>query len=148
MKKTLFAVSLSFLVLVSQTGCGSGGGSTPSAGSSVVTGGAGASGSGTAATGGTAATDGTASTAGSGSAGATAPAGVAKLSWTPTVGVAGFKVYYGTSPRSYANSIDVGMVSSYSVNGLAPGTYYFAVTAYDSAGNESVFSSEVSKTIS
>jgi hypothetical protein len=30
---------------------------------------------------------------------------------------------------------------------LSSGTHYFAVTAYDSAGNESVFSNEASKEI-
>jgi hypothetical protein len=34
------------------------------------------------------------------------------------------------------------MVSSYVVSGLASGTYYIAVTSYDSSGNESGYSNE------
>jgi len=61
--------------------------------------------------------------------------------------VAGYKLYYGTSSRNYSNNINVGMVTSYTVSGLAPGTYYFTVTAYDASGNESGFSNEAIKTI-
>ena len=40
--------------------------------------------------------------------------------------------------------VDVGNVTTYTVTGLADGaTYYFAVTAYDSVGNESGYSNEV-----
>jgi len=185
--KKFCAVSLTFLVLVSQAGCGSGGGSNSSAGGSSLSGSDSASGSGTsstattggstttgdaaatgatAVTGGTAATagtavvggpslpDGTASAVGSTASGATAggtttvaPTGVAKLTWDVTPSVAtGYKVYYGSSPKNYSSSIAVGMVPSFTVN-LPPGTYYFAVTAYDSSGNESGYSNEVSKTI-
>ena len=85
--------------------------------------------------------------------GGTTPTGVAKLSWaaptnadgTPFTDIAGFKVYYGTSPGTYSSSINVGMTTSYSVNGLAPGTYYFTVTTCDSSGNESGFSNEAAK---
>ena len=168
LRKPFIAVSLSFLVIISQAGCGSGGGSAPSAGSSLggsdsgssagnTSTGAGTSSGGSAATGGTA-TDGSttagSTTAGSTTSGATASAGstsstgVAKLSWNPALdGATGFKVYYGTSPRSYSTTINVGMVSTYSLTGLAPGTYYFTVTAYDASGNESGYSNEASKTI-
>jgi hypothetical protein len=99
---------------------------------------------------------GTASTVGATADGATtggttangsAATGVAKLTWDVTPSVAtGYKVYYGSSPNTYTSSIAVGMVPSFTVN-LPPGTYYFAVTAYDSSGNESGYSNEVSKTI-
>jgi len=57
----------------------------------------------------------------------------------------GYKVYYGTASRSYDHVIDVGNVTEYTINNLAAGvTYYFAVTAYDTAFNESDFSQEVS----
>jgi len=163
-RKPLIAVSLSFLVIIGGAGCG-GGGSAPSAGTTLSGGdsgstagnasaGAGSSAGGSAAAGATA-TDGSATTgsvaAGStstASSGGTSSTGVAKLSWDPTLpGAAGFKVYYGTSPRSYSTTINVGMVPGYALSGLAPGTYYFAVTAYDAAGNESVYSNEASKTI-
>ena len=35
-------------------------------------------------------------------------------------------------------------MASYVISSLSPGTYYFSVTAYNAAGTESPFSSEVS----
>lgn len=82
----------------------------------------------------------------------------ASLSWdqpsfntdeTPANDLAGFKVYYGTSSGNYTNTVDIGNATSVVINDLDSGTtYFFAVTAYDSAGNESTFSAEVSKTAS
>ncbi len=74
----------------------------------------------------------------------------AVLTWdapTNTTGVAGFKVYYGTASKTYTNVDNAGNVTSYTVNGLAPGAYYFATTAYDTSGNESGSSNEVSITV-
>ncbi len=98
-------------------------------------------------------------TPGSGSsnpAGGGATAGTAALSWNAPVTNAdgsalldlrGYKVHYGSSSGSYSRSVDVGKVASYSLQNLAPGTYYITVTAYSAAGTESGFSNEVSKTI-
>ncbi len=82
--------------------------------------------------------------------------GSASLTWaapttntdgTPLTDLAGFKVYYGTTPGVY-QSIDVGAATSYEITGLDVGqTYYFTVTAYDTAGVESNFASTVSKLI-
>ncbi len=58
----------------------------------------------------------------------------------------GYKLYYGTASRSYGTPIDVGNQTTYTINDLGPGTYYFAATAYDTSGNESGFSNEASKT--
>ena len=66
---------------------------------------------------------------------------------TPVTGLVGFKVYYGTASRSYTHIIDAKTVTSFTVNSLPPGTYYFAITAYDSSGIESDYSDELSKTI-
>ena len=83
--------------------------------------------------------------------------GEAVLSWDPPTtntdgssltDLAGFKAYYGTASGNYGIIIDVGNVFTYTVTGLSNGTYYFVVTAYDTSGNESGFSNEVSKTIS
>ncbi|HYK90654.1 MAG TPA: fibronectin type III domain-containing protein, partial [Acidobacteriota bacterium] len=61
--------------------------------------------------------------------------------------LAGYKVYYGASSRNYSTVINVGKVTTYTLTGLAPGTYYFAVTAFNTAQAESAFSNEVSKAI-
>ncbi len=59
----------------------------------------------------------------------------------------GFKIYYGTTSGNYTNSINAGDVTSYTFNNLTSGTtYYFAVTAYDTAGLESTYSNQVAKT--
>ncbi len=61
--------------------------------------------------------------------------------------IAGYKIYYGISSGLYTGALDVGNVTSYTVDlSIAPGTYYIAVTAYDASGNESDFSNEVSST--
>jgi hypothetical protein len=66
---------------------------------------------------------------------------------TPLTDLGGYRIYYGTSPGSSAQTIDVGNVLTYTINNLSSGTYYFRVTAYDTAGNESAPSNEASKTI-
>ncbi|OQX87002.1 hypothetical protein B6D60_04935, partial [candidate division KSB1 bacterium 4484_87] len=59
--------------------------------------------------------------------------------------LAGYKVYFGTNSRNYDHTVDVGTDTIYTVTDLTPGfEYFFAVTAYDTAGNESSFSEEVS----
>ena len=59
--------------------------------------------------------------------------------------ISGYNVYYGTSSRSYGAPIPVGNTTSHTIDNLAEGTtYYFALTATDTSGNESGFSSEVS----
>jgi hypothetical protein len=62
----------------------------------------------------------------------------------------GYRVYYGVQSRSYGPYIPIGKtVTSYTLNGLVAGrTYYFALTAVDTSGNESGYSTEVSKIIS
>jgi Divergent InlB B-repeat domain len=66
---------------------------------------------------------------------------------TPLTDLSGYKVYYGTTTRSYTQTIDVGNTNTYTVSNLSDGTYYFAVTASNMSGNESVYSNEVNKTI-
>ncbi len=84
-------------------------------------------------------------------------AGNATLTWdppttnadgSPLTDLAGYKLYYGTSSGNYTNSIDVGNVTTYTVVNLTEGlTYFFVVSAYDTLGNESDYSNEVSKKI-
>jgi putative component of membrane protein insertase Oxa1/YidC/SpoIIIJ protein YidD len=84
--------------------------------------------------------------------------GTAILSWNPNTeeDLAGYKIYYGTAPRTadcppdggYSSVLDVHNVTSYTIEGLLEGqTYYFSVTAYDTSQNESCFSEEVHKEI-
>jgi hypothetical protein len=72
----------------------------------------------------------------------------ATLTWNAVTGtVSGYKVYVGEAPRLYTRTINVGTARTSTVNSLTVGRmYYFAVTAYNSAG-ESPPSNEVSKTI-
>jgi len=119
--KNIFSVLLIGLIVLILTGCAGGGGSGSASGSG--------SGSGT---------------------------GVLSLSWTaPTsntdgtqlTDLAGYKIYYGPSSGNYSTNIDVGNVTSYTVDNLTAGTYYIAITAYNTAGIESTFSNEVSKSL-
>jgi len=76
--------------------------------------------------------------------------GPTNLSWDPSLStdVVGYNLYIGTASGSYSFTIDVGLVTSYTLNNLEVGnTYYFAVTAYDSSRLESGFSNELSKSI-
>lgn len=62
--------------------------------------------------------------------------------------LSGYKVYYGLSSKNYSESIDVGKATSYTTTDLLAGeVYFFAVTAYDTANNESEFSTEISVSI-
>jgi hypothetical protein len=72
--------------------------------------------------------------------------GSIKLAWDPSTdpNVAGYKVYYGTSPGKYGPGIAVGNATIYVLTGLIKGQkYYLAITAYDKAGKESKFSTEI-----
>jgi hypothetical protein len=83
----------------------------------------------------------------------TAPSAVT-LSWdpptenadgTPLVDLKGYTVHYGDASKSYSDSIQVSNpgLTTYVVQNLAAGKYYFAVTAYNSKGEESALSPEV-----
>ncbi len=59
--------------------------------------------------------------------------------------LAGYKLYYGGLSGSYSQSIDVGDVTIFQISALTDKeSYYFAATAYDTEGNESGYSNEVS----
>ena len=76
-------------------------------------------------------------------------AGQASLAWnaSASTGVTGYKVHYGTASGSYGTHLDVGNTLSTTIPNLTSGaTYYFAVTAYNAAG-ESSYSNEASATI-
>jgi len=79
------------------------------------------------------------------------------LAWNPNTepDLAGYRVYYktgysgqpydGTGAMEGDSPIDVGNVTEFTLRGLIEGiTYFFAITAYDTEGDESDYSSEVS----
>jgi hypothetical protein len=68
-----------------------------------------------------------------------------RISWQPSSGddVAGYNVYYGTVSGDYDNMIDVGDVTTVDIGDLENDTYFFAVTAYNYAGEESAYSEEI-----
>jgi len=58
--------------------------------------------------------------------------------------ISNYNVYYGTQSRNYGLPIPAGNTTSYTIENLTEGTtYYFALTALDTSGNESGYSSEV-----
>lgn len=85
--------------------------------------------------------------------------GNATLSWQPPTertdgsvlsNLAGYRIYYGPAPGNYSTTVNVTNpgLTTYVIENLAGGTWYFAISAYDSAGMESVRSNPASKTIS
>ncbi len=84
-----------------------------------------------------------------------AAAGTVTLSWkapttntdgTPLTNLAGYKIHYGTASGVYTATFSIGNTTNYSF-ALPAGTYYFAVTSYDTLGSESSFSNEAAKTV-
>mgnify|MGYP001818416827 FL=1 len=80
------------------------------------------------------------------------------LSWTaPTQNedgsmledLAGYKIYWGTTPGNYTNSatIDTIGTTTYVVENLSPGTYEFVATAYNTSGVESRYSNPATKVL-
>jgi hypothetical protein len=102
------------------------------------------------------------STTTTGSAGSTAPTTVAGTSLTlgwvaPTqnsngtliTDLAGYKIHYGTASANYTKVVAVSnpSLSRYVLDSLESGTYFFAITAYNSKGIESTLSGEISATL-
>jgi len=68
---------------------------------------------------------------------------------TPLTDLKGYKIHYGTRSQNYtgAISVDNPTVTTYLVDSLPAGTYYFAVTAYNASGAESSLSDEVQRAL-
>jgi hypothetical protein len=68
---------------------------------------------------------------------------------TPLTDLAGYHIHYGTTQGSLTKVIDLAgtATTEYEVAGLAPGTYYFTVSAYTAMGTESAESDIGNKTI-
>jgi len=86
------------------------------------------------------------------------PVGGVTLSWqAPTenadgsqlVDLKGYKVHYGSASKNYSDTIQVSNpgITTYMVENLKAGQYYFAVTAYNSAGQESSLSGELAQQV-
>jgi hypothetical protein len=77
---------------------------------------------------------------------------VYEIDGSPVIGVAGYRIYYGTAPGVYTGSIDVGSTPRYAIADFSAAvphgvTYYLSVTAYDADGTtESSFSNEITMT--
>lgn len=89
---------------------------------------------------------------------ADASRGAAALMWepptqntdgSPLTNLAGYRVVYGASATQLTQTIQVANagLSSYVVDNLAPGTYYFAVRAYTTKGVESSDSNVVARVV-
>lgn len=83
--------------------------------------------------------------------------GTSMLAWTPPTtntdgspltNLSGYRVYWGLSATSFSSSASIGdpNLTAWIVEGLTPGTWFFAVTAL-AGGAESAFSNVASKTI-
>jgi hypothetical protein len=73
-----------------------------------------------------------------------------RLAWNsdPIPNLAGYRLYYGTAPNVHTQKIEVGNFTTVSVPNLIQGqTYFFAVTAYNTAAVESAPSNQVSYTV-
>lgn len=101
---------------------------------------------------------GTSTTTTGGTTSTTSTTGSALVQWHPPTtntngstltNLAGYLIKYGTNASSLSSSVKVANpgLSSYQIDGLPAGTYYFGVAAYNSSGVTSSVSSLVSKTI-
>lgn len=61
----------------------------------------------------------------------------------------GYKIHYGTAPGTYDQVVTVNNagLTRYVIENLAPGTYFFAISAINLTGAESELSDEANKTI-
>ncbi len=68
---------------------------------------------------------------------------------SPLTDLAGYNISYGTSSAELSQTVQITdpTVTTYTVSNLAAGTWYFAATAYTTAGTQSAPSATVSKVI-
>jgi hypothetical protein len=83
--------------------------------------------------------------------------GTATVNWTPPVtntdgsaitNLSGYNIHYGNVSTNLSQTVQLSNVglTSYTMTNLSSGTWYFAVTAYNSTGAESALSNVSSKT--
>lgn len=77
--------------------------------------------------------------------GSTVPELQVNLAWdaNPEPDIEGYRIHYGTGSGIYAEALDVGNVTTSPLMVPEPGTYFAVVTAYNSAGLESLPSNEI-----
>jgi len=84
--------------------------------------------------------------------------GSVTISWTPPTqnedgtplsDLAGYKIYWGTTPGTYPNSVTINNpgLTTYVIDNLAPGTYEFVSTSFNAAGTESRFSNTAARSV-
>ena len=76
--------------------------------------------------------------------------GAFNLSWTPSVGVNTYSIYYSEDPityisKRYTTLVDPNAISPYPISNLVTGDYYFAVVAYNQSGQ--TFSNSIHITV-
>jgi hypothetical protein len=87
----------------------------------------------------------------------TGTTGIATLSWTPPTrntdgssytNPGGYRIYWGASQGAYTRSVQISSgLTTYVIDQLTPGTWYFAMTAFNTQGVESALTGGVSKTV-
>jgi len=70
--------------------------------------------------------------------------GTASLAWNTVADATDYIIWYGVTTGTYIYGARVGNVSSYTVQGLGAGSYFFIVRAVDASNNQSANSNEVS----
>lgn len=68
---------------------------------------------------------------------------VTNMDGTYLTDLAGYRIHYGETSSNYREQIDVGNKTCYVIGNLTSREWCFAVTAYDTSGNESNISNEV-----
>lgn len=71
-------------------------------------------------------------------------AGTASLAWNKISDATNYIIWYGVSTGNYIYGARIGNVSSYTVQGLGAGNYFFVVRSVDTSNNQSANSNEVS----
>ena len=68
---------------------------------------------------------------------------------SPLTNLAGYKIHYGTASQDYSEVVALNnpSLNRYVLDSLPSGTWYFAITAYNSAGVESTLSGEIATTL-
>jgi hypothetical protein len=68
---------------------------------------------------------------------------------TPITDLAGYKIHYGTASQDYTQVVSITnpSLSRYVLDSLPSGTYYFAISSYNSQGLESPLSGEITASL-